>query len=163
MILYLRSCNHILKVSVPCSKGGLESAPQAEGNLGRCVLQLTAALTFQHKDARGKLWSCSAFDQNKVRAHRIPCRRSLWDSHVRKGEGWVIWFLSWSLWDSDFPWILPSNPTGMRITKVKRPELSGYSGGSRHAVISQGESMQQLLGGRMLKTLKVRTQESVCD
>lgn len=49
MILYLRSCNHILKGSVPCSKGGLEGAPQAKGNLGRSVLQLTAALTFQHE------------------------------------------------------------------------------------------------------------------
>lgn len=67
MILYMRSHYHILKVSTPCSKGGLECAPEAKGNLPSSVTEPTAALTFQCKGVRDRLVSYSAFGQTEVR------------------------------------------------------------------------------------------------
>lgn len=55
MTLYMRSLNYILEVSIPCSKGGLECAQEAKGNLQSPVMEPTAALTFQYKGVRHRL------------------------------------------------------------------------------------------------------------
>lgn len=50
----MRSLNHILKVSIPSSKG-LECAPAAKGNLQSSVMEPRAALPFQYRGVRDGL------------------------------------------------------------------------------------------------------------
>lgn len=84
-MLYMRSLNHIPKVLIPCSKGGLQCAAEAQCDLQSSVTEPTAALPFQDKGVRDD------FDPNLLLANikseegmpqNLP-RRSLWDSHKR--------------------------------------------------------------------------------
>lgn len=48
----MRSLNHIPKVLIPCSKGGLQCAAEAQCDLQSSVTEPTAALPFQDKGVR---------------------------------------------------------------------------------------------------------------
>ena len=83
----MKSLNHILKASIPCSKGGLECAPEAKGNLQSSVMEPTAAPTFQYKGVRdfdplllAKTTSDEGISPNPLQ------KESLEQSHVWKGE-----------------------------------------------------------------------------